>query len=114
MLSDKFTTTFTVKRQQWTTEVVGPKTIDIAAEGSVGTFLGYRQQATAAYVLSLGLQMSKPHSIWCPVDANVTEGDTLLSTFGVDHVRAVQINRDGVNAHMELLVECVGEDLEAV
>ena len=111
MIALKFTTVFTVKRQAWTTEIVGDKTIDKSDESTAGTFLGYRQQATAEYVQSLGLQLSKPHSIWCPVDANVVEGDILTSTYGVDKVRAVQINRDGNDAHKELVVEFIGEAL---
>lgn len=111
MLSDKFTTTFTVKRQGWTTEIVGDETIDKSEEATAATFLGYRQQSTADYVQSLGLQLSKPHLVWCPVDSNVFEGDALSSTYGVDRVRAVQINRDGINAHKELIVEHIGEAL---
>lgn len=111
MIALKFTTVFTAKRQAWTTEIVGDKTIDKSDEATAGTFLGYRQQATAEYVQSLGLQLSKPHSIWCPVDANVVEGDILTSTYGVDKVRAVQINRDGNDAHKELVVEFIGEAL---
>ena len=111
MIAAKFTTTFTVKRQGWTTEIVGDKTIDRSAEATAGTFLGYRQQSTPDYVQSLGLQMSKPHTVWCPVLANVVEGDVLESTYGVDRVRNVQINRDGNDAHKELVVEFIGEAL---
>ncbi len=112
MLEDKFTTTFSVLRQQWGTEVVGMDTVDVAAEAAVGSFAGYRQQATAEYVQSLGLQMTKPHFIWCPVDANVAEGDTLSSSYGIDRVRGIQVNRDGRNAHKQLLVEHIGAALE--
>lgn len=111
MIASKFTTTFTVKRQAWTTEIVGDKTIDKSAEATADTFLGYRQQASPAYVQSIGLQISKPHTIWCLVDANVVEGDALLSAYGVDRVRYVQINRDGNNPHKELVVEFIGEAL---
>lgn len=109
MISAKFTTTFTVKRQGWTTEIVGDQTIDKSEESTVGTFLGYRQQSNAEYIQALGLQISKPHLVWCPVNASVVEGDVLSSTYGVDRVRAVQINRDGINAHKELVVEFIGE-----
>ena len=111
MIALKFTTVFTVKRQAWTTEIVGDKTIDRSEEATAGTFLGYRQQASPEYVQSIGLQISKPHTIWCPVDANVVEGDVLQSTYGVDRVRYMQINRDGNNSHKELVVEFIGEAL---
>lgn len=113
MIEKKFIDTFTVKRQAWTTEIVGDKTIDKAEETVVSTFLGYRQQATAAYIQSIGLQISKPHVVWCPLTMNVVEGDILSSTYGIDRVRSVQKNRDGINAHTELLVEFIGEEIES-
>ena len=110
-IAKKFTTSFAVKRQVWTTESVGEKTVDLSGEAIVGTFLGYRQQASPEYVQSLGLQISKPHIIWCAVNGNVVEGDILSSTYGIDRVRAVQVNRDGNNAHKELVIEHIGEEL---
>lgn len=109
MIEKKFTVTFSVIRQVWTTEIVGDQTIDKSEESNVGTFLGYRQQTTTAYVQGLGLQITRPHTVWCPVDTEVTEGDVISSTYGRDKVRFVQKNPDGANAHKELVVEQIGE-----
>lgn len=111
MIEKRFTTAFTVRRQQWVIEQVGDQDIDKSEEVAVGSFLGYRQQANADYVQSLGLQITKPHIVWCGVTINVVEGDILVSEFGVDKVRSVQINRDGSNQHKELLVEFVGDPI---
>lgn len=110
MIERKFTTEFTIKRMGWTTETIGDKTIDKTGEVTIGTFNGYRQQSSSDYVQSLGLQVSKPHIIWCPVDTQVVEGDLVESANGMDRVRAIQINRDGQNTHRELIVEYLGVD----
>lgn len=111
MIERKFTTTFTIKRQAWTTEVVGSETIDKSDEVSIGTFNGYRQQSSSDYVQSLGLEVTKPHIVWCGTEVNIIEGDIIESIFGNDKVRAVQVNRDGINTHKELIVEALGETL---
>ncbi len=108
MIEKKFTVSFSVSRQIWTSEIINERTIDKSEESIVSDFLGYRQQSSAQYVQSLGLEITKPHSVWCPVDSNVVEGDTISSTYGVDKVRAVKINGDGENAHKELIVENIG------
>lgn len=110
MIADKFTTEFTVLRDEWTTETVDEVEIDKSEEVAVGSFYGYRQQASAQYMQSLGLTITKPHIIWCPVDTDVNEGDVLESDFGTDTVRAKQVNRDGNNAHIELIVENTAEE----
>lgn len=111
MIEKKFTTLFSVLRQSWTTEIVGEKTIDKSAESTVGTFRGYRQQTTPAYVQGLGLNITRPHTVWCPIDTAVVEGDVLSSTYGRDKVRFVQKNPDGANAHKEVIVEQIGDEI---
>jgi hypothetical protein len=111
MISNKFTTEFSVKRQVWTTEEVDEVIIDKSEEQIASSFYGYRQQASAEYMQKQGLTFSKPHIIWCGLDSEVTEGDILESAYGVDQVKAKQINADGANGHIELLVEFIGQEL---
>ncbi len=113
MIYDLFTTQFTVKRDVWTQEEIGEETIDKSQETEIETFMGYRQQASAEDVQSLGLTMTKPHKVWCSVGADVEEGDVLVSSYGVDTVKAKQVNRDGENAHIELMVEHTKESVES-
>lgn len=113
MIEKKFTTTFSVIRQGWTTEIVGEETIDKSEESTVSAFKGYRQQTTADYIQSLGLEITRPHTVWCSLGSNVVEGDVISSTYGRDKVRFVQNNPDGANAHKELIVEHIGEEIPA-
>lgn len=108
MILNKFTTEFTRFGQVWTQETVNGSLIDKSVEAEMGTFNGYRQQASPEYLQYVSQTLSKPHIIWCPVDTDVAEGETLESVFGVDKVRAIQVNRDGRNPHKELLVEHIG------
>ncbi len=113
MIRNRHNTTFSVERDAWTRVEEGGVMIDKTAKVVVLEFKGYRQQSTQEYIQSLGLQMTRPHLIWCDVDTAVGEGDTLVSEFGYDKVGAVQTNRDGVNPHKELAVEFLGEIAES-
>lgn len=101
MINHLFTKEFTVLRQVENTE----GEIYSSGEESIGTFKGYIQQASPEYVLSLGLTITKPHLIWCPLDTDVKEGDVVLCDLGELSIRGVQLNRDGVNKHKELVAE---------
>jgi hypothetical protein len=108
MISRVFDTAFTISRREWTTETIDGKSVSSAEDAVVGTFLGHRQPAAADYVQSLGLQISKPHMIWCPLMTEIIEGDTLTSDGGTDKVRFVQSYGIGVNSHKEIIVESIG------
>jgi hypothetical protein len=110
MISRKFTVPFTIWRQEWSKVEVGDTIVDRSAEAAVDIFSGYRQQASLEYVQDRGLAFSKPHIIWCAVGTEVFEGDTIGSQYGFDKVRAKQINADGNNRHIELLVEHIGQE----
>lgn len=102
MIYDFYTTTFTVKRDVWTTDV---DSNPYSAESTVGTFTGHIQQANAQLAASLGLSFTKTHSIWCAIGTDVKEGDHLTSASGSYTVRAKQTNNIGDNKHIELTVE---------
>lgn len=108
MISKFYTENFDIKRQQWTIVEVDGVDIDKSEEFVSSSFKGYKQQSNAEYAQSLGLQMTKPHIIWCPLSTLVSEGDTLEGDDGVYEVKAKQINRDGKNGHLELICEFVG------
>lgn len=109
MIENKFTTEFSVYRPTWSIKMIEDEVIDVNEEELAGTFNGYIQQATADYIQSLGLTMTKPHIVWCGVETDVVSGDVIKAD-GVYSVRAKQINNDGVNAHCELIVEQTSED----
>lgn len=104
-----FTTTFTIRRQVWS---VDGNDNDVSEEAVIGTFKGYRQQADAEFVANMDLTYVKPHTIWCPVDTAVENGDMIVSSFGDEIVKSIQINRDGRNSHLELMTSQVGDDNE--
>ncbi|MFA6158894.1 MAG: hypothetical protein WC763_04730 [Candidatus Paceibacterota bacterium] len=101
MISDFYKTLFVVKRSVWTTD---GSDNPYSEEQEVGQFMGHIQQAAPELVQSLGLSLTKSFSIWCPVDTDVREGDSLTSVQGVYSVRAVQQNAVGSNKHLQLVV----------
>lgn len=102
MITDFFTTTFTVSRSQWTEDGQGNPQ---SAEAEVATFLGHLQQANASLVQNLGLSLTTSFAVWCLPTANVRAGDTITDGSRSFSVRAVMANVIGANAHLELIVE---------
>jgi hypothetical protein len=108
MLSNRFTTTFTVKKKVWTKVTVGSKEVDRTIEIDGASFKGYLQQATPEYAQSFNLTMTKGFSLWCPLSADVFEGDTIYKGETAYTVRARQNYKDGCNPHAQLAVELIG------
>jgi hypothetical protein len=106
MIRRLFTTDFTINRQSWSI-VDG---VDRSAELAVGSFSGYRQQVSPELTQSLGLTLTLPHTVWCDIDTDVRDGDTLISNNGTDVVRSVQRYGDGLNPHLQLYVEHFGAE----
>jgi hypothetical protein len=107
MISNFFTKTFTVNRPTWTED---EEYNQFSALSSAGTFKGYLQQANAQLAQNFGLKFSKTFTIWCAINEDVVEGDELVYTADPSDVytyvvRAIQKNNDGVNKHLELVVE---------
>lgn len=103
MISKFFTTTFTVNRSVWSTDVNG---FQSSEESVVGTFKGHLQQLTAEQALNLGLNFTTPFSVWCPTGTNVIIGDNLTANSVNYTIRAIQNNGlVGVNKHLQLYVE---------
>jgi hypothetical protein len=102
MIEKFFTTTFEVNRAVWKTD----ESLNQYSElSTVGTFLGHLQQASAFLAENLGLNMTKTFTIWCPVDTDVLEGDSIETYEAIYTVRAIQKNNTGVNTHLEIVVE---------
>ena len=78
---------------------------DSGAESVVATIAGHLQQASPELALQFGLVYTKTFRVWFPVDANVVEGDTLVSGSITYSVKAVQQNNVGANTHLELIVQ---------
>lgn len=92
-----FTSEFTVKRMVWSG--------DSSAETEQGTFKGHLQQARAEDAENLKLVFTKTFAVWCPVDTDVEEGDTLVLGSNTYNVRAISTKNYGNNQHLELIVE---------
>ena len=103
MISKFFTTLFTVSRQEWSEDSDGQQ---FSALAEVGTFLGHKQQASAELAQQLALNFTKTFTVWCPVDEDIREGDSIETEAGETYlVRAIQTNDTGNNQHLELVVE---------
>lgn len=96
-LSQFFTTVFAVKRMSWSNES--------ASEISKTNVSGHLQQAKAEDTENLKLSFTKTFSIWCAVDADVMEGDTMESGGKTYTVRAVKVLNYGGNQHKQLIAE---------
>lgn len=97
MIEKFYTTTFTVKRQEYTNN----KSSLVTKE----TFQGHLQQAGADIMQQhQGLRQSKTWSIWCPADTDVQEGDRLSADKEYD-VRFVENRNVGEQGHLQLITE---------
>jgi len=102
MISDFFTTSFTVKRPTWKTD---GQDNEYTEKEEAGAFLGHLQQAQAELVQNLGLSFTKAYSVWCAFGTDVKEGDTIVAGDVSYSVRAKRDHMVGSNEHVELVVE---------
>ena len=105
MIEKRFTETFTVFRQGWSTNLEGFK---VSTEQEIGTFNGHLQQADEELSQYLGLHITDAFTLWCPPDTNVKLGDKVKR--GGEHygVRLIQDNGFvGRNTHLEIALEKV-------
>lgn len=111
MIADFYKTTFNVIRQQWTTETQDGEEINYSAEQVVSSFLGYVQQASAQLAVSIGLEVTKAFTLWCPPNTDILDGDIIDGCGKRYTVKGVQINGDGKNRHKEVMIEWLGKSL---
>ena len=100
-----FTTTFTVLRDVFT----GSGASQNSSQSTIGTFKGQIQQADDELTENLGLAFTETYTIWCAVDTDVEEGDTLQSGNNSYSIRAINkrtyVTGRPQNQHLELVVE---------
>jgi hypothetical protein len=111
MIDDFFTTLFTVSRLVWKTDTFNNR---YSEQGIVTTFYGQIQQASAELVQSLALSLTKSYLIWCPLNTNAIEGDTLMTTTQVFSVKAVMDYAIGDNKHKQLVVQLTTEKVPVI
>lgn len=92
-----FNTTFSISRMTWSGES--------SAEIAQGKITGHIQPISAELVQTLGLTFNKAFTIWCAVDADVEEGDTIEDASYSYSVKAVNVRNYGGNQHKTLIVE---------
>lgn len=96
-----YTTTFTVKRQVWTS---GKSVLE-----TQGTFLGHIQQSVIGSDDNLqeylGQAFSKAFTVWCPPDTDVKAGDRLIEGVNSYDVRFTKDRNIGGNGHLEIIIE---------
>jgi len=102
MITDFFTTAFTVKRMVWYEE-------SGELQDAI-TFYGHIQQATMELTKSLGLSMTNTFTLWCRPTVDLQIGDQIASGGKYYSVKALN-TRDyaGVNKHIEALIELTKE-----
>lgn len=103
MISKFFTTTFTIYRNVWSTDLNGFESSD---ESDVGTFRGHLQQISAEQSLNLGMNFTTSFQIWCSPTTDVKVGDRISVGEIFYSVRAIQDNgMVGINKHLQVFVE---------
>lgn len=101
-ISDFYVTAFAAKRMVWSTDGQGNQFSEL---DDTVTINGQIQQSSMELAQSLNLSLTKTFTIWCSIDANVSEGDQLVSGGFTYTVRVKQEFRNGDNAHLELVCE---------
>ncbi len=112
MIKNNYNKTFTVYRQEWTTETEGDETFDVSAEVEVGELRGHIQQVSQEYALSLGFTMTKPYAVWCDISEDVMDGDMITNSDGKYAVKGKIARLNGYNKHIELMCEWYGDIVE--
>ena len=104
MISDYYNKTFTIYRMVWTDSK--------SSLSSVGTFVGHKQRTIAEISESLGISFTKSYTIWCAIDTDVKEQDTIKDEFGKYYsVKALSEKDYGDSQHLQLIAE---QDLDYV
>ena len=62
---------------------------DSSAQVAKQLFLGHRQQANSDVVENLGLAFTKTFAIWCAVNTDIQEGDTISDGLDTYSVKAI-------------------------
>jgi hypothetical protein len=102
MIGDYYVTPFTAKRMVWDTDGSGNEFSELA---DVPAFNGHIQQSSMELAQSVGLVFTKTYTIFCALDADVSEGDQLVSGAFTYTVKTKQEFANGGNAHLELICE---------
>ena len=102
MITDYFTNQFTVYRMEDTSGVGEPWKQELA-EGN--SFYGHKQRIVAELSENLGISFTKGFTIWCPIDTDVYEGDTLKEGTDYYSVKAINKRDYGNNQHLEVVAE---------
>ena len=102
MIGDHYVTTFTAKRMVWNTDLSGNKYAELS---DINNFNGHIQQSSMELAQSVGLTFTKTFTIFCALDADVSEGDQLVSGNFTYTVKSKQEFANGDNAHLELICE---------
>lgn len=97
MIQDYFNTSFDIKRQQWSDNK--------SSYSKTGSFNGYMQKTDIGFSEQLGSDLTKTFTIWCPVDTDVEESDTLEDDNYTYSVRTIRNFDIGHNQHKRLIVE---------
>jgi len=98
MIEDFFTTSFDVYRESWTNNK--------STESQVASFNGHIQKTSdMGLTEQLDTVLTKTFDIFCPLDANVEEGDKLKDSSHTYSVKVVRNLDTGNNTHKKLVVE---------
>jgi len=95
-----FTKSFTITRMVWTNES--------SSEISQGTVKGHLQQLIDDETQHLGLAFTKSFRLWCSVDSDIQEGDTIddgLDTYSVKAINKRNYAVGSLNQHLEVFIE---------
>lgn len=90
-----FKTTFTVERQSWSN--------DKSTEAEQGSFKGQLQMANEIQAEQLGSGYGKTFNIWCGLNEDVQEGDTLTEGDNTYNVKSVNRFDEGFNQHLKII-----------
>ena len=97
MIEDFFTTTFLVTRMVWSNES--------SSEISQGSFLGQLQQAEIELAEQFRLDFTRSFKVWCALDTDVEDGDTLTVGNDTYSVKANKVHMTGNHQHKLLIIE---------
>lgn len=76
-----------------------------SSESTVATFKGHLQQTSQELTEQLDLSFTQSFTLWCPVDANITEGDTVKDGTYSYSVKDVRVLDYGQNTHKRVILQ---------
>ena len=97
MISNFYTTLFSVYRMVWS----GESSSEIAST----SFLGNLQQVNSSVTKNIGDSITVSHTIFCSSDANIKVGDRITDNNAFFTVKQIFKYDIGDNEHLELFVE---------